>query len=233
MKQLPSTIYCDFLIQLRNGFYTATFFVLLFVVLGLSRLPGVDWGWLLPLAILLYMNMTAYYFIAAQVLLEKDEGISVIRAVMPFSPLHYLCSKIVTLGFLAVLESTVLAIVVYGFGFNWFPFIIGIFLASAFYALVGFISVTRYNSLEEYLLPSVLYGALASLPLITGLAQLESPLLFIHPLQAVLVVLQSAFAPVEIGLLAYGVLYSIISLAVLFYVCIRLYQGMVIQDMEG
>ncbi len=178
MKQLLSTIYCDFLIQLRNGFYTATFFVLLFVVLGLSRLPRVDWGWLLPLVILLYMNMTAYYFIAAQVLLEKDEGVSVIRAVMPFSPLHYLCSKIVTLGFLAVVESTVLAIAVYGFDYNWLPFISGILLASAFYALVGFISVTRYNSLEEYLLPSVLYGALASLPLITGLAQINSMICF-------------------------------------------------------
>lgn len=86
MKQLISTIHCDFLIQIRNGFYTATIFVLIFVVLGLSRLSSVDWGWLLPLAILIYMNMTAYYFIAAQVLLEKDEGVSVIRAVMPFSP---------------------------------------------------------------------------------------------------------------------------------------------------
>ncbi|UNC92042.1 ABC transporter permease [Candidatus Contubernalis alkaliaceticus] len=233
MKQLLSTIYCDFLIQLRNGFYTATFFVLFLVALGLSRLPEVDWGWLLPLAILIYMNMTAYYFIAAQVLLEKDEGVSVIRAVMPFSPLHYLCSKIITLSFLAVIESVVLAIVLYGINFNWFPFISSILLASAFYALIGFISVTSYNSLEEYLLPSVLYGALASLSLITGLAQFESPLLFLHPIQAVLVILQSAFAPIDSGLLAYGVLYSIISLIALCYICIRLYQGMVIRDMEG
>lgn len=232
MKQLLSTIYCDFLIQIRNGFYTATIFVLILVVLGLTRLPKVDWGWLMPITILIYMNMTAYYFIAAQVLLEKDEGVSIIRAVMPFSPLHYLCSKIITLGFLAVIEGAVLAVVVYGFNFNWLPFISGIMLAAAFYALVGFISVTSYNSLEEYLLPSVMYGALASLPLITGLAQFENPLLFLHPMQAVLIILQSAFAPVEPALLVYGVLYSIISLAVLCYICTRLYQGMVVRDME-
>lgn len=232
MKQLLSTIYCDVLIQLRNGFYTATFFVLILVALGLSRLHNVDWGWLLPLVILIYMNMTAYYFIAAQALLEKDEGVSVIRAVMPFSPLNYFCSKIITLGFLALVESIVLAILIYGFSFCWFSFISGIMLASAFYALVGFISVSLYNSLEEYLLPSVLYGALASLPLITGLAQFESPLLFIHPIQAVLVVLQSAFTPVDTAMLAYGVLYSITSIAILCYVCTRLYQGMVIRDME-
>lgn len=233
MKQLLSTIHCDFLIQTKNGFYTATIFVLIFVIIGLNYLPEVKWGWLLPIVILLYINMTAYYFIAAQVLLEKDEGVSIIRAVMPFLPLHYFTSKVITLGFLAVLESAVLTIVLYGFNFNWLLFIVGIKFASAFYALVGYISVARFNSLEEYLLPSVMYGAFASLPLITGLARFESPLLLMHPMQAILVVLRSAFSPVEASLLVYGIIYSIISIVVLCYFCIGLYKNMVIQDMEA
>jgi len=126
----------------------------------------------------------------------------------------------------------VLAVALHGFGFNWLLFVSGILLASTFFTLVGFISVTRYGTLEEYLLPSVLYGALASLPLITGLAQWDSPLLLIHPIQAVLVVLQSAFAPVDTNLLVYGVLYSVSSVGVLFFICTRLYQRMLEEDME-
>ena len=61
-------------LQLRNGFYYAVAFVLACWFLLLTRLPPLDWGYVLPAVIFGNLVMVNFYFVAGLVLLEKDEG---------------------------------------------------------------------------------------------------------------------------------------------------------------
>ena len=73
--------------------------------------------------------------------------------------------------------------------------------------LVGFVAVARYDSINEYLVPSVLYAGLASLPVFPWLLGWDHWLLYLHPLQGTLLVMRAAFGPLATWQLAYGILY--------------------------
>ena len=73
---------------------------------------------------------------------------------------------------------------------------------------VGFVAVARYSSINEYLLPSALYVGALLLPLGPYVTRWDTWPVYLHPLQAPLVLMQAAFQPVDAWKLAYGVLYS-------------------------
>jgi fluoroquinolone transport system permease protein len=83
MKRLLATVRCDAQLQLRNGFYYATAFVVLIWSLVLLRLPDLDFGWLLPALVAGNLLLNTFYFVGGLVLLEKDEGTLEARTVTP------------------------------------------------------------------------------------------------------------------------------------------------------
>ena len=84
----------------------------------------------------------------------------------------------------------------------------GVALTAALYCLYGFLVVARYDSINEYLFPSMLYTSVLSLPLLDYFGVWETPLVYLHPVQAPLVLLEAAFRPVAAWELVYGVLYG-------------------------
>jgi fluoroquinolone transport system permease protein len=80
--------------------------------------------------------------------------------------------------------------------------------ASAVFVLVGFVSVARYSSINEYLFPSVAYASVVSFPMVPYIAGWESWLLYLHPMQAPLVLMQGAFRSIEPWQAVYGLVYS-------------------------
>lgn len=219
MRKLLATVWCDIRVQFRNGFYYATIFVLAFFILVLRQLPEIEWDWLLPLIVLLNMNFTGFYFIGGIVLLEKGEGTIRAQLITPLGSGSYFLAKVISLSLLILIESFVLVGVLYGFHYRIIPFIIGTVLAAYLFILSGFLAIAPYDSISDYLLPSVGYSALASLPLITGFARWNNPLIYFHPLQTALVFLNQAFAPVEGGKLVYAVIYSGIWMVLLYRIC--------------
>ncbi|MFW5991578.1 MAG: hypothetical protein ACOCQN_00090 [Halanaerobiaceae bacterium] len=232
MKKLLATVRCDIRIQFRNGFYYATAFVLVFFILVLNQLPGIDWGWLLPLIILLNMSFTGFYFIGGIVLLEKGEGTIKVQLISPLDSGTYLLAKIISLLILIIIESLVLVIVLYGFNFRIIYYLIGTVLAGIIFILAGFLAVAPYNSLSDYLLPSVGYSALASLPLIIGFANWDNYLIYLHPLQPALIFLNHSFNIVAGWKLIYSFIYSLISITVIYRISKKVFYNIVIDDQE-
>ena len=72
--RLLRTIVIDVRLQFRNGFYYASAFVAVVLVLFLSQLRAVDLGPWWPAIILENLVINAFYFMAGLVLLEKGEG---------------------------------------------------------------------------------------------------------------------------------------------------------------
>jgi fluoroquinolone transport system permease protein len=210
MKRLLATMSCDVRLQLRNGFYWAVAFLLAVFAVIISRLPEFDWGPLLPALVLGNLVVATFMFMGGLVLLEKEEGTLEAQIVTPLGVGEYLASKVVTLTGLSIVENVAIVILAAGLGFSALPLVLGIVLASAIYILVGFVAVARYDSINEYLFPSMLYTAVFALPFLHYAGVWRSPLMYLHPLQAPLVVLTGMVAPLAAWEWAYGIVYSLL-----------------------
>ena len=232
MRSLGATIRLDLRLQVRNGFYHAVAFVLVCWLVLLTQLPEVDWGYILPAVVYGNLVMVNFYFVAGLVLLEKAEGTLEAQVVTPLSSWEYLASKAVTLAGLALVEQVAIVWAAYGAGFAVLPLAIGTLLAAIVYTLVGFLIVSRYQSINEYLFPSVLFVTVLSLPLLHYFDLWDTWLLFVHPLSAPLALLAGAFGPIPPWQYVYGVLYALLWVGVLLAVSRRSFERLVVKH-EG
>jgi fluoroquinolone transport system permease protein len=231
MDRLLSTIRCDIRLQHRNGFYYATAAVVAFYALGLSQLHAagarLNLDWLLPAIVLNNLLITTFYFIGALVLLEKAEGTLAAQVVSPLRAGEYLAAKVITLAALALAYNLAVVALIVGVGFGVLALIAGTGAAAALLVMAGFVAVARYDSINEYLLPSLPYATALLLPIAYVLGW-DSPLLYLHPLQAPLVLMRAAFTPVAAWQLAYGMLASAMWLCAGAWLCRRMFQRFVV-----
>lgn len=243
MTRLSSTMRWDARLQWRNGFYyVALVFVIIWLLILsqvpealLASIPGESIAWLLPAFVLSNLLVGTFYFIGGLLLLEKGEGTLEAQIVTPLRSGEYLFSKLATLTALSLLENGLLVGITLGLRSRFwtdagafftnlgpemfltvFFFVTGVILAALILCLAGFLVVIRYDSVNEYLLPSILVTILLLLPLITYLASWSNFLLYLHPLQAVLLVLQAAWQDVAAWELFYGFGYSFLWIWLLY-----------------
>jgi fluoroquinolone transport system permease protein len=208
MKRLLSTVRYEFRLQYRNGFYYAAAFVAVLLVIGLLQIPAQSRALILPVLVMQNLMINTFYFTGGLVLLEKGQGTLEAQVVTPLRTWEYLAAKVVTLSILSLFESTVIVLLGYGFGFRWLPLAAGILLMAAIMTLFGFIVVARYDSINEYLMPSVLYLFVFTIPILDYFQVMESWLFYLHPLQGPVLLLKAAFEPVQYWQMIYGVLYA-------------------------
>lgn len=228
MTRLLSIARWDVRLQFRNGFYYVSAFTAFFFIILLRSASGVDWGYWWPAIITANLTINAFYFMAGIVLLEKGEGTLEAQVVTPLRPWEILTSKVLTLGLLSLFETLAIVAVVQGTEFNWILLVTGIVLYIAMLALYGFIVVVRYDSISEFLLPSVMWTMGFSLPLLYYFNVWRSWVMFIHPLQAILILLQSAFMSVPAWQIVYGIGYSLLWTGIALALSLRAFHRFVI-----
>ena len=206
LARLRATMATDLKLQLRNGFYLAIGFLVVMYVVVINLLPGFSWQpWLAPL-LLTNLLVATYFFMAGQVLLEKTEGTLEAQIVTPLGVREYLGSKIVTLTALSLVENVAIAVLALGWDIAALPLIAGLVLAAAIYCLGGFIAVARFDSINEFIFPSVPWVAASSLPVLHYLDVWTPLLMYLHPLQPAMVLLGGAVEPLAPWQWLYGVL---------------------------
>lgn len=231
MSRLLATIRWHLLLQYRNGFLFAIgFFVLVWAAL-LRQFPRHNSGLELLLSglMLLSVIITAYYFIGAQVLLEKGERTLSALVVTPLRDREYLLAKVCAQTLLATVESTLLVLLVYGWHLNLALWIAGIILLGAFYTLLGFIVIARCTTFNNYLLPSGGVIMLMILPLINHFGIWQSWLFYLHPVQPMLTLLRAAFLPASLWELLYGLLGALCWLALAFVMARRAFNRSIVR----
>jgi fluoroquinolone transport system permease protein len=229
MKRLFATLVCDIRLQFRNGFYYAAAFVAVVMALLLNQVRFVDLALLLPIFVLGDILVNTFYFVGGLVLLEKGEGTLAAQVVTPLRTSEYLAAKVVTLSLLALIESLIIVAAAYGPGFVVLPLVAGVVVLAVLYTLYGFVVVARYDSINSYLLPSVVYTAVLSLPLVDYLGLWRSWLFYLHPIQAPLLLLRAAFQPLAPWQLVYGVLYGALWIGLMYLAGRRAFDRFVIE----
>jgi fluoroquinolone transport system permease protein len=91
---------------------------------------------------------------------------------------------------------------------------VGIVLAAVLFCLTGVALIARYESINEFLMPSVLYTALLSLPVLGYLGVGPRAWYLPHPIQGPLELMQ--IQPLRPGAWAYAVLYPILWIVPVF-----------------
>jgi fluoroquinolone transport system permease protein len=206
----------DVRLQWRNGFYYAAIIIVAMFLLIFSQVSVASLDWIMPLMLINNMVVGTFYFMSALVLLEKDEGSLEARIITPLRPAEYLAAKVVTVSALALVESVLIVVITSGLHVNWLPLVAGVAATAVFLCLFGFIAVVRYDSINEFLLPSILYVLIVCLPLGAYLAGWDSWLLYLHPLQAMLRLIEGGWQPMPWWLAVYCLGYSFMWIA---YLC--------------
>ena len=232
MKRLMATIRMEFRLQFRNGFYYAAAFVAVLLVIALLQIPVQSRSLFLPLLIMQNLMINTFYFTGGLVLLEKGQGTLEAQVVTPLRTWEYLAAKVITLGILSLVESTVIVVLGFGLGFGFLTLAAGILIMAAFMTLYGFIIVARYDSINEYLLPSVLYLFVFSIPVLDYFQVFESWLFYLHPLQAPLLLLKAAFYPLQPWQTAYGLLYGALWVGLVYLLSSRSFYRFIVRK-EG
>jgi fluoroquinolone transport system permease protein len=216
VSRLASAVRWDAVIQFRNGFYYAALFVTLVWIFLLRQVPLEYRLLLLPAMLAGNLLINAFYFVAGLVLLEKAEGSLQAQVVTPLRRGEYLASKALTLGLLSLAEGLAITLLGHGLAFNPLLLALGLLSGAGLLALLGFVAIARYDSINEYLMPSIGYMSALILPFIDYFQVWQSPLFYLHPLQAPLIVLRAAFQPIAPLELLFGLLASALWIAAAF-----------------
>ena len=230
--RLASTIIQDIRLQFRNGFYYASAFVAVMTVLILLQFGDADLRPWWPFIILENLVVNGFYFMAGIVLLEKGEGTLEALVITPLRDGEYLLSKVISLLVLAGFETLLVVVVVQGLTFNPLWLILGLANLIGFLALYGFFVVARYDSISEFLLPSILWTFLYSMPLLYYFDFWRSPLMLLHPTMPPLLLIEAAFVAVPEWQVAYGLIAAVFWVGLAYVLSRRAFYRFVIRK-EG
>jgi fluoroquinolone transport system permease protein len=126
-----------------------------------ARANGAAW---VPAILVVNLQITTFFFMAALMLLERDEGTLIAIAVSPFSPGDYLATRTITLTALGAMETAAVVWIAFGTGGSW-PFIISATAAlGVIYTGLGAAVGSRYASVNALLLPAYVVGPCFSSP---------------------------------------------------------------------
>ncbi len=235
MSRLLATVGCDFRLQWRYGFFLAGAVVVVFWIPLLRLLSDRETlGAMVPAFVFGNLTVTTFYFVAALLFFEKAEGSQLALAVTPLRSREVLLSKIATLTVLAGVETLLVVLLVYPGELRWLPLTAGMVLMAAMYTLFGFLAAVRFASITDFLIPSSLaVGVLQLPPLLDYFGVWSHWVVYLWPPQAGLVVLRGAVAPLAPWEAAYGLLYSVASLAVLGWLATAAHRRFIVQAQGG
>ena len=220
MKRFLARFVLDVGLQYRQGFYLVAGIAALVAALILNPISHESLVTILPPFVLTNLVMSAFFFVVGLVYFEKGEGTLEVQNVTPLRPSEYLASKYASLTVLSLVENLIVVVVCVGGQMNVGFLVIGITLACAIYVPFGLILAAAYDSVNEFLLPGIVCTWFLALPILPYFGVLDDGIMYLHPLNAPLVVMRAAFEPTPIGELAYGILYSVIWAGVAYY-CTR------------
>lgn len=233
MRRVLASLRWETTLQHRHGFYYVSALVVTIMAGLLTQLPATAIPTLMPAFFVNALFITTFYFLAALVLLEKGEATLEAVVVTPLRPSEYLLVKVAALAVLALLENLLLLVIGFGLDFNPLWLGLGLLSLAILYALVGFIAVARFDSINEFILPSMGVLLLLALPMIDHFGLWRSALWYLHPVQPGLVLMRAAFGPVPGWQLGYGLLGSLFWCLAFFRWARQVFDRFVIHTVGG
>lgn len=236
MRKVIQGLKWELIIQIRFKIYLAALFVVgvwAVILIPMERQYKVVF---VPVILFIDLAIIGFYFMGAMFLLEKEQKTLQALIVTPIRIGMYFFSKVFSLTLLSIIVSTALIFVSYDIArIKIGLFIIGITLNSIIYTLTGFITVCKYNSISEYLVPSWFYLFITQIPLIDYFNLVSNNswihwILFLHPTQGPLCLIKSAFVNFSNLQVLLSIIMSIIWIVILQKISFKVFRANIRQD---
>ena len=199
-------------LQRRYMFYAVTAIVAAIWVVLLRLLPAearANPAALVPMFVLTNLQITAFYFTAALVLLERGQGVLAALLVSPMHADEYLWTKALSLTALGLVENVVIVRLVFGPNLNWGWFGVGTAALCVLHVFAAVSAVAPHAGISTFLIPSVGWVTIFTAPLLGYYDVVPWWVFAWHPLMPPLRLLEAASREVAPVLLIYPVLGSL------------------------
>ncbi|MCB9745351.1 MAG: hypothetical protein H6740_22425 [Alphaproteobacteria bacterium] len=206
MSALVATMRLDAQLQARNSLYAIGLGVAVLVGLAVRFLvPAEHIGRGLTAFYILALGGTTFMFGASMILLERGERTLEALRVSMITTQDYVLSKVITLTAFSLVESAIVyAISARGVPTSYGLLLLGTLTLGVFYTLFGVGLAAAYDSVTRMLLPTgTLIGMLLQLPFLTLVGVGPEWLWCLIPSQGPLLLILSAFEPLEAWQWAY------------------------------
>lgn len=177
--RLKNLIIGDIRFQFKYGFY---FIYILLTVIYIFIINALPEAWREKAATMMIFSDPAaigLFFMGAIMLFEKSERVLDSIAVSPIKIEEYIISKVISLGLISTVVGTIIALSA-NIG-NLFTVVLGVFLGSAFFTLLGLIIAANTSSLNQFLAATVPVELLCFLPPLFYMFGYDNPYMLIHP----------------------------------------------------
>lgn len=224
MKKLLNLIKWDFTLIFKYGIVTVASAIALIYAAALLLLDADGINKLVSVLIFSDPVMYGFLFTAVIVLFEKDANIHQALAVSPMPVSRYIWSKAVVFTIVALVFSTAVVLAYQAETFYLFPFIAGVILSSSLFVFIGIIGVSYAKNFNRFILLMLVVLMPAFLPFFDFFSVYESPLFYVFPTQASLLLFKAAFTPLEPWEITYALVYSIINNILFYKLALRRYE---------
>ena len=222
MNRLLSETLTDIRIQIRTKLYAIGIFVAVLMAAILSQfITPEQLAFFAPVLVLTSIGTTTMMYVAGMIIFERDEGTLYALIVSPLKSSEYLCSKVLSLTFLATLETVIMiggTMLVLSrsaeFNIPNIPLLLlGILAVAALHTLIGIAFIVRFKTFVDAIIPLSLVMVPLQLPALYFLGLIEHPAFLIIPSSAPTLIMKGAYVPLTPGEWAYALVYSLLVLA--------------------
>lgn len=228
MKRFFGCLQVDVSMQVKYGLYSVYSVITLLFILLLKQLPE-SWREIaLPLIIFSDPSILGFYFISGLLFLEKNDGILEYFITTPLRTKEYLLSKVISLAMLSLMTSIIICIFS-GSEVRYINVIAGILLTSIWFTLVGFIAASKTSSVSQFLVTSLLYTLVLYLPLLDYFGLFRSPLFYLMPTYASILLINSGFTPITAWKLLYSLCYLTAAILITFRIAYKAFVKFIVQ----
>lgn len=183
----------DIKFQFRHGFYYAYLVISIIYIIILLNIPWEYRPFIAGLIVFSDPAMLGFFFVGAIVLLERDENILESLFVTPLKISEYFTARVISLGVLAVLTAFLITILTIDSGINYIMLFVGLILTAVLFTLFGFTLVVRVNSVNQYLITSILYSIIIIIPVLSYLNIFDTFLFYLWPTRASLLLIIGSY----------------------------------------
>jgi fluoroquinolone transport system permease protein len=206
--KLKNLVMGDIYFQIKYGFYFVYMVFTLFYICLLFAFPVSIRG--KSVSILIYSDPAAMglFFMGAIILLEKSQRVLNSIAVSPVRVSQYILSKVISLGIIGTLVGVILTL--FSGADNILGTVVGTFLGSVIFTLLGLIAATKVNSLNQFMVATIPFEILCLVPPILYLLGYQKDFMLLHPGSIIILMIGGkVFHPVLLGLLCLwiGIIY--------------------------
>lgn len=172
-------ILSDIHFQFKYGFY---FLYVVFTAFYMAALYFVPPEWKKGVAsILIFSDPAAIgmFFMGAIVLLEKSQRVLNFIAISPVKVEEYILGKVVSIGIISVIVGLAIGASVNTGNYQYV--VLGVLLSSILFSLIGIIIAFRINSLNKFIIATVPFQMLITVPPVLMMFGVDGANITIHP----------------------------------------------------